>query len=79
MPIKPGQLPDQGTLDLNNRDAEGGGMQDHLLEGISALRHHQKSDRLSAGGKGLLNGPTPSDDFVLWADHARDLQGDRPS
>jgi hypothetical protein len=54
-------------------------MQDHLLEGISALWHHQKSDRLSAGGKGLLYRPTPSDDFVLWANHARDLQGDRPS
>jgi hypothetical protein len=79
MPIKPRQLPDQGTLDLNNRDAEGGGMQDHLLEGVSALRHHQESDRLSAGGKGLLYRPTPSDHFVLWADHAGDLQGDRPS
>jgi hypothetical protein len=54
-------------------------MQDHLLEGISALRHHQQSDRLAAGGEGLLDRPTPSDDLVLWADHARDLQGDRPS
>jgi hypothetical protein len=54
-------------------------MQDHLLEGIASLRHHQKPDRLSAGGKGLLYRPTPSDNLVLGADHAGNLQGDRPS
>jgi hypothetical protein len=79
MSIKPGQLADQGTLDLNDWDAQGGGVQDHLLQGISPLRHHQKADRLSSGGEGLFDGPTSSDHLVLWADHARNLEGDRSS
>jgi hypothetical protein len=77
--IKPGQLADQGAFNLNDWDAECGGVEDHLLQGVASLRHHQEADRLSARGEGLLYRPTPSDDFVLWADHTRDLQGDRPS
>jgi hypothetical protein len=65
MPIKPGQLTDQGTLNLNDRDAEGGGVEDHLLEGVPSLRHHQEADRLAPGGEGLLYWSTPSDHLVL--------------
>jgi hypothetical protein len=79
VPIEPGQLADQGALDLNNRDAKGGGVQDHLLEGVAPLRNHQEADRLAAGGEGLLYWPTPSDHLVIWADHASNLEGDRPS
>ena len=73
VPIEPSQLADEGTLDLNNRDAEGGGVQDHLLEGIPPLRHHQEADRLSASGKCLLYWATSSDDLVLWSHHAGNL------
>jgi hypothetical protein len=74
--IEPRQLADESTLDLNDRDAQGGGVQDHLLQRVPSLRHHQEADRLAAGGEGLLYRPTPSDDLVLWADHARNLEGD---
>jgi hypothetical protein len=77
--IKPGQLADQGACNLNDWDAECGGVEDHLLQGVASLRHHQEADRLSARGEGLLYRPTPSDHLVLGADHAGNLQGDRPS
>jgi hypothetical protein len=79
VPIEPGQLADQGALDLNDWDAEGGGVQNHLLEGVASLRHHQEANRLTTGGEGLLYRATPSDDLVIWADHASNLEGDCPS
>jgi hypothetical protein len=54
-------------------------VQNHLLEGVASLRHHQEANCLTTGGEGLLYRPTPSDDLVIWADHARNLEGDRPS
>jgi hypothetical protein len=54
-------------------------VQDHLLEGVAPLRNHQEADRLAAGGEGLLYWPTPSDHLVIWADHARHLEGDGTS
>ena len=79
VPIEPCQLADQGAFDLNNRDAEGSGMQDHLLKGVASLRHHQEADRFATGGESLLYRSTPRDDLVLWADHSGHLQGDRSS
>ena len=73
VPIEPGQLTDKGTLDLNNWNAQGGGVEDHLLEGIPSLRHHQEPNRFTAGGEGLLYRPAPSDHLVLGADHAGNL------
>jgi hypothetical protein len=73
MSIKPGQLADQGTLNLDDRDAEGGCVEHHLLEGVPSLRHHQEADRLAPGSEGLLYWSTPSDHLVLWADHAGNL------
>ena len=75
VPIEPGQLADEGTLDLNNWNAQGGGVEDHLLEGVPSLRHHQEANRFTAGGEGLLYWSASSDHLVLRADHARNLKG----
>jgi hypothetical protein len=71
--VEPRELTDEGTLDLNNWNTQGRGVQDHLLQSIASLRHHQETNRLAAGGERLLYRSATSDDLVLRADHTRNL------
>ena len=54
--VEAGQRRQRAALDLDDRDAQVGRVEDELLERLTALRNDQEADGLPVGDEGLLDG-----------------------
>ena len=63
--IKAGRRGQGATLDLHDRDPEGGRVEDDPLERIAALRRHEEATRGPAGNEGLLYRMPACDEFLV--------------
>src|SRR5665811_2116154 len=63
--IEPGRRGQGATLDLHDRDPEGGRVEHEPLERIAALRRHEEAARDPAGDEGLLHGMPAGDDLLV--------------
>ena len=64
-PSKPAQRGERAALDLDHRDAQGGGVQHQLLESGTSLGHHQQAARRPAGGERLLHRAAAGDQLLV--------------
>jgi hypothetical protein len=68
--VEPGQLADDGTLDLDDRDPDGSCMQDDLLEGVAPLRHDKELHHVTSCDERLFNGAASGDDLFTFRDES---------
>jgi hypothetical protein len=66
--IEAGQRGQRPAFDLDDRDPEIGGVQNQLLEGLTALRDHEKPMRLTVGNERLLDGVPAGNQFLVLSE-----------
>ena len=65
VPIEPADGRDGAALDLHDRDAQRGGMEDELVEGGPSLRDDEQPPRLASGRERLLDRPPAGHDLLI--------------
>ena len=81
MAVEAGERGQRPAFDLDDRDSQIGGVQDQLLECLTALRNHQQPMGLAAGDECLLDGVPACHQFLVLIQQIayRRLIGRRPS
>ena len=72
--VEPGQRGQRAALDLDDRDAQAGGMEDELLERVPALRDDEQAMGGPAGGEDLLDRAAAGDELLVGAEQVRRRQ-----
>jgi hypothetical protein len=79
MSVEAGQRGQRSALDLDDRDAQSGGMQDELFQRVATLRDDEQSVRRSTGREDLLDRTPAGDELLVGSQEVRGRQrGDRP-
>lgn len=73
--IEAGQRGQRTALDLDDGDAQVRRVEDQLLEGRATLRDHEQAACRSSGDERLLDGPTASDQLLVFAEGLRRRHG----
>lgn len=76
MPVKPCELADQCPLHFKDGDAQGGGMEDDLLQRGATLRNDEELDCLTTGHERLFHRAPPRDQLLIGAYESECLHGD---
>ena len=64
VPVEPGDRGERTAFDLDDGDAQAGGVEDELLERHPALRHDEQAPSLPAGDECLLDGAAARDELL---------------
>ena len=64
-PSNPQNGGERAAFDLDDRDAQGRGMQRQLLEGSAPLGHHEQARGWGGGGEGLLDRTAAGDQLLV--------------
>ena len=77
--VEAGQRGQRPAFDLDDRDAQVGGVQDELLERLAALRDDEQADRLAVGDERLLDRVAAGDELLVLAEQVARRRTDRSS
>jgi hypothetical protein len=75
--IEAGERREGSAFDLDDRDAQVGGVEHELLEGGPALGYDQQADRGTSRDECLLDRTPAGDEFLLGTERLRRRQGGR--
>ena len=75
--VEAGQRGQRPALDLDDRDPQGGRVEDELLECLAALRDDQQAAGRAAGRERLLDRPAAGDELLVRPRAARPPRRDR--
>jgi hypothetical protein len=65
--VEAGECRERATLDLDDRDAQVGGVEDELLEGRTAIRDDEQAPRRTPRNECFLDGAATRNEFLIRA------------